>query len=137
MSAAGSNLGQRWAIRGWMALVIVAGLGLTLFAGWSARQRQLDFYHDQLTAVGTNIATDLEVQVHTAGGFVEALAAFFENSTEVTEAEFSAFVQSTGAKWPGMFASSWQCYVPANGRDAFEARMRAIGHPEFLSLIHI
>jgi signal transduction histidine kinase/CHASE1-domain containing sensor protein len=111
--------------------VLLLGVSATLAARWFARQRSLDFYQDQLVDTAQNVSSNLEVQVRVAGAVVESLAAFFENTTDQTQAEFRSFVARAAKESPGLFGAAWQAEVKGRDRAKFEATMRAAGHTDF------
>lgn len=115
----------------WIGLVLLVGLGATFAARWFAQERRRDFYREQLLVTAQDVATNLEVQAQIAGAFVEALAAFFENTTDQTAEEFNAFADRIAAKSPGLYAASWQAYVPGAQRAAFEASLQKAGRLDF------
>ncbi len=112
-------------------VVLVAGLVLTLFAAWTAYK--IDSFHrthifENLAESETHRMADAFLDLQHAE--LEGFARFYENSEEVTKAEFIRFttplVENSAA-----YAWGWIPAVPAADKEAFEQQVRREGFDRF------
>ncbi|HTU60974.1 MAG TPA: CHASE domain-containing protein, partial [Polyangiales bacterium] len=112
----------------WPGLLVFAAGALTSLVAlvWmrarSAQERRTVFDREA-TLVVSNLRSALERPLEV----LEASAALFEASEEVTRAEFASFVKPALERHPGVRALEWIPVVPHAARQKFEERARAEG----------
>jgi PAS domain S-box-containing protein len=109
------------------ALVLALGLALTLFAAWTAHQREghaRDWSFAQLASARTEaIAGTLRKLRDTE---LEGLASFVESSVEVTAEDFDRYTTYLSRN-PAVRAWGWAPRVDAANQDDFGTRAKAAG----------
>jgi CHASE1-domain containing sensor protein/signal transduction histidine kinase len=122
---AGTSTPRMWRFE--PALVAAAGLVLTLFAAWMAREREA---HDRNEAFVQLAANRMEAAANTLRDLrdtgLEGLAHFHEQSPAVTPEAFGRFAAYL-TKNPALQAWGWVPAVPVGERPRFEASARAAG----------
>lgn len=123
---------QLWQPR---ALPLSASLLLTLtgvviifsVASTEERARIALEYERQARTVGASLERRMDAYTQT----LRSLQSFFAASTKVTRSEFRRYVEPVLARMPGLQALSWNPYIPASKRIAFERAARQAGIADF------
>ncbi len=114
-----------------LALTVAMGLALTLFAAWTAHQKEshansevfAQLAASQTTAVAERIRILRDIEL-------EGLAHFFEGSENVTNKEFQLYVEHL-TKIPEIQAWEWIPAVSAADKAHFEAEAHIAGLKDF------
>ena len=111
--------------------VFVVGslLSLAVFSGERSRERaerRTEFERRAAqVAVSAQVSFDVPLEV------LRSLPALFASSSDVTRAEFRAFVKDALARYPWIYALEWIPRVPGDQRGKFEAMAAADGISDY------
>lgn len=107
----------------------IAGLSLlAFFIIWNFEQQAIRSRFERDTV---GIVASLQRQLHSSIHDLEAIAAFYAASSEVTRDEFRAFARPLLTYNPSLQAVSWNPFVPASERPAYEQAAQEGGLPAF------
>ncbi|MEI6035378.1 MAG: response regulator [Verrucomicrobiae bacterium] len=121
----------RWMGRIELALVVAAGIAITMFASWLANKREADATNQafkQLANSRTGAVADLLRNLRNTE--IASLAGFFQHSENVSLNEFAQFASFLTGN-PAVHAWEWIPAVAAADKPRFEALARAAGIPGF------
>ncbi len=85
----------------------------------------------ELAAIAEQAASRLSNNLVSYVVALRAIEALFASSDSVSREEFDRFSSSLQKPLPGLYAVAWDAFVPHAEREAFVARMRATGLPDF------
>jgi serine/threonine-protein kinase len=105
------------------AVGCAASIGTSIWMLTRAEAQRHSLFDREATLVVSNLRSALERPLEV----LEASAALFESSEEVTRSEFARFVQPALERHPGVRALEWIPIVPRAERRRYEERARAEG----------
>ena len=116
-----------WMLRLEPAIVVAAGLALTLFMAWMLHQREDRDRTQAFLQLATNRTDGIAEILHDLRNTkLDGLAHFYESSVTVTAEEFRRFTAYLTEN-PALQAWEWIPAVPAADKPRFEAQARTTG----------
>lgn len=106
-------------------LVLILGLGTSLFVSISYQQRWIDRQHAQFTQVANDRIELIRSGILNTNIVLRSLASFYMASHDVTRTEFQTFSRSLIADSPSIEATIWIPIIMDKDREAYEKAARA------------
>ncbi len=113
------------------ALVLVAGVALAALLFISVGRYFSYAQTQRVDLPAQNIAVQVTEVLTGYSDELQALAALYSSSPFITRRDFSSFIQRLSLLYPHAYSLTWAPRVTAQGREAFMARARADGFPDF------
>ena len=114
-----------------MVITLIVGFGLTMAVAGVLRQNERREFQETVRQIANARVEVLRGQMMRSMEVLRAITALYTARPEVSRAEFRAFVSDALREQPELQALSWNPRVPGNEREAWEARARAEGFPDF------
>jgi signal transduction histidine kinase/DNA-binding response OmpR family regulator len=112
-------------------ITLIAGFGLTLAVAGLLRKNERREFQETVRQIANARVEVLRGQMMRSMEVLRAIASLYSASPVVSRGEFRAFVRDALRRQPELQALSWNPRVPGDERDAWEAKAREEGYPDF------